>query len=156
MVHSPAGTARVPSRVLSPGTIVVTVAAAAVAGAGFLPWIASGRATYSSYALAAVARDLQVFDQGLPAALPIAWVCVPLLASLTALAALTGHRALAAAGAGVLTVLVLVAVVVLGSWAGSDAVPVLVGPRVAVAATSALVLGATLVGREARADRRAS
>ena len=72
-----------------------------MAGTGFLPWAASGRAERSSYAILALVDRLDILD-GAPAALARLWYLAPVVAAGVWTAAALGHRALARALAAVL------------------------------------------------------
>lgn len=82
-------------------TPCVVVGSLLVAGFGFLPWGASGRAERSSYALVSVADRLEVLD-GWGAVLVKAWYLAPALAAVVWLATALGRTAVARAVAATL------------------------------------------------------
>jgi hypothetical protein len=112
----------------------VVVGALAVAGAGFLPWGASGREERSSYALVGVVDRLDVLD-GPAAVLARAWYLAPAAAAVVWLAAAAQRRALALAVAAVLAA------------AGvALALAVRASPLTARPGTCATIAGAAVVG----------
>jgi hypothetical protein len=120
-----------------------------VAGAGFLPWGASGQAERSSYELIGVVERLDVLD-GLAAAVSQAWYLAPLAAAAVWLAAALGRIGLAQAIAGVLAACgAALAVAVVRS-------PLLdrAGPYVTIAAALVVALGLVLAAVERRRQGR--
>jgi len=82
-------------------TLFVVVGSLLVAGAGFLPWGASGRAERTSYALVGVFDRLGILE-GAAADLARAWYLAPLAAAGVWTAAAVGRTALARVVAAVL------------------------------------------------------
>ena len=105
-----------------------------MAGAGFLPWGASGRRERSSYALVAVVGRLDILGDPW-AALTKAWYLAPLAAAAVWLAAALGRPAVARALAAVLAV-----------GATALAVAVRRSPLVDRVGTCATILAAGVVG----------
>lgn len=109
-----------------------------MAGSGFLPWGASGRAERTSFALVGVADRIGVLD-GAGAVLARAWYLAPAVAAGVWLAAALGRPAVARALAAVLAAGgVALAVVVRRS-------PVLDRPGPCVTIAAAAVVGVGLV-----------
>ena len=71
-------------------TPLVVVGSLLVAGTGFLPWGASGRAERSSYAIVTIVDRLDILD-GVAAALAPAWFLAPVAAAVVWTAAALGR-----------------------------------------------------------------
>ena len=127
----------------------VVTGSLAVAGAGFLPWAASGRRQRSSYELVGVVDRLDVLD-GVAATATTAWYLAPVLAAVVWLAAATGRHGIARGVAAVLAA---------GGTALAVAVrrsPLLerVGTYATIAAAGVVGLGLVLAFVERRASSR--
>jgi len=122
-------------------TLLVVTGSLFVAGAGFLPWGASGRAERTSYALVGVFDRLGVLE-GTAADLARAWYLAPVAAAGVWTAAAAGRLALARVVAAVLACGgVALAVTVLRSPLLSRPGPyVTIGAAIVVAAGLALAL----------------